>query len=460
MYLFLVALFWCRRIAGPNTQYYITLMTLPANFLMGGVALSGSTLFGMTNEGGASESGVIYSIQTDGSGYTDLHEFNGTDGDLPYGTIIVSGSTLYGMTFNGGGSFGYGVIFSMQTDGSNFTDLYTFDYGQGGLPYGSIILSGDTIFGMTTYGGADNNGIVFSIQTDGSAYTDLHDFNGTQGEAPYYNSLTVSGNTLYGMTPSGGAHNAGIIFSMQTNGNNFTDLHDFNNTQGASPQGSLILSGNTLYGMTGGGGAYGYGIIFSMQTDGTDFIDRHDFNELQGSGPLGSLTLSGSTLYGMTEFGGANASGIIFTTDTNGNNFMDLLDFTDARGAWPWDNLIISGSSLYGTTAGGGIYYDGSVFKFSIPGLSVEQLPMSAQSVTLYPNPNNGNFKVCSGVNSKATMQVHNLLGEQVYSASLNMVQGGRNEVNIGSQPSGIYLYKIVSDEGSLIGEGKLEIDK
>ena len=39
-------------------------------------------------------------MQTDGSGFAVLHGFAGgaDDGKKPYGSLILSGSTLYGMT--------------------------------------------------------------------------------------------------------------------------------------------------------------------------------------------------------------------------------------------------------------------------------------------------------------------------------------------------------------------------
>ena len=51
-------------------------------------------------------------------------------------------------------------------------------------PYGSLTLSGSTLYGMTTYGGANNDGTIFSIPVTGGTPTTLLSFNGTDGEAP------------------------------------------------------------------------------------------------------------------------------------------------------------------------------------------------------------------------------------------------------------------------------------
>ena len=74
-----------------------------------GLATSGSILYGMTKNGGANSglgSGIIFQINPDGTGYQILHTFtvtlNGTDGLSPVGPPMLLGSTLYGLTQIGG----------------------------------------------------------------------------------------------------------------------------------------------------------------------------------------------------------------------------------------------------------------------------------------------------------------------------------------------------------------------
>ena len=290
----------------------------------GSFALSGSTLFGMTAFGGSSHHGTIFQINTDGSGYRVLHNFNGgtTDGAYPYGSLILSGSTLYGMTSGGGANGGYGAIFRMNTDGSGYQVLYSFSGGStdGAAPYGSLTLSGSTLYGMTSRGGANGGyGTIFQVNTDGSGYRILHDFhtgNTSDGEGPC-GDLTLSGSTLYGMTNYGGANDNGNIFKIETDGTGFQVLYDFSGSNdGAYPYGSLAVSGSTLYGMMQYGGANGgYGTIFQINKDGSGFHVVHSFSgsATDGSTPYGSLTLSGSTLYGTTSEGGSGNSGIVFS---------------------------------------------------------------------------------------------------------------------------------------------------
>lgn len=80
-------------------------------------------------------------------------------------------------------------------------DFNNISFPQGSTPYGSMTFSitKDSLFGMTSYGGANNEGLVFSIDTAGNGYTDLFDFNVPKGTCPR-GSLILSGKVLYGMT--------------------------------------------------------------------------------------------------------------------------------------------------------------------------------------------------------------------------------------------------------------------
>ena len=149
--------------------------------------VDGSTLYGTANLG-ANGGGVVYSMNTDGSDYTVLHTFTTTasDGYQPLGSVVLSGSTLFGTTYFGGsagGTSGNGTIFSVNTDGSDYTSLYSFWGGAGYKPYSTLTLSGSTLYG-TTYYSSDGLGSVFSFDTANSSYTTLYNFTGDPQAAP------------------------------------------------------------------------------------------------------------------------------------------------------------------------------------------------------------------------------------------------------------------------------------
>jgi uncharacterized repeat protein (TIGR03803 family) len=104
-----------------------------------------------------------------------------------------------------------GVIFKINTDGSGFIKLADFDgTGHGSKPRGSLTISGTTLYGMTAYGGSNNFGVVFSISTDGTGFTKLADFDGAAHGKKPYSSLTILNNTLYGTTCNGGTNDMGL----------------------------------------------------------------------------------------------------------------------------------------------------------------------------------------------------------------------------------------------------------
>jgi len=332
----------------------------------GSLIVSDSTLYGMTSRGGGdahNDTGVVFKMNTDGTGYTHLHEFawGMVDGMYPNDSLILSGSMLYGMTSKGG-SHNKGVIFKVNTDGTGYGILHNFTgyMDDGAQPWGSLTLSGSTLYGMTSEGGGHNEGVVFKLNTDGNGYGLLHEFAGGDYDGAGPNgSLIVSGSTLYGMTGSGGNDNGGVVFKINTDGSGYGHLHEFPwGTMG--PGDSLILSGSILYGMTGHS-------IFKLNTGGTGYGHLHEF--AFGDNPGGSLIVSDSTLYGMTPRGGDDSIGVVFELNTDGTGYTLLHEFAGGAGdgKLPFGSLVLSDSTFYGMTSKGGDYDFGVVFSISNP---------------------------------------------------------------------------------------------
>ncbi len=339
----------------------------------GSLMAIGSTLYGMTAWGGSGGGGTIFKIKTDGTGFALLHSFAGAaaDGADPAGSLIAIGSTLYGMTSDGGTN-DLGTIFRIKTNGTGFALLHSFAGAAGGeWPNGSLIAIGSTLYGMTEEGGTYDYGTIFEIKTDGTGFALLHSFQGGATDGIYpFGSLKAIGSTLYGMTSEGGTDDLGTIFEIKTDGTGFALLHSFTGaTDGYYPLESLIAKGSTLYGMAMWGGTNNLGTIFKIKTSGTGFALLHSFaGAADGECPMGSLIAMGSILYGMTERGSTDSYGTIFKIKTNGTGFKLLHSFAagSADGAYPFGSLKAIGSTLYGMTQYGGASDYGVIFSYRL----------------------------------------------------------------------------------------------
>lgn len=173
----------------------------------GGLVVYSNMLYGFGYYGGASNHGLVYRVGLGGGGYNDVFDFDGTNGWGPYSTPTLSGDVLYGTTFQGGTN-GAGNVFRINTDGSAFTNLYSFTASNGAntdganpIDYSGLVLSGNTLYGTTSSRGSGGQGTVFELNTDGSGFSVLHSFQYTDGSNP--EPLVLSGGTLYGATLAG-----------------------------------------------------------------------------------------------------------------------------------------------------------------------------------------------------------------------------------------------------------------
>jgi uncharacterized repeat protein (TIGR03803 family) len=150
----------------------------------GGLVQVGKTLYGLTTEGGKQNDGVLFSIDTSGKHFQILHTFSGgkDDGSGPHGSLTLVGSTLYGMTSDGG-KHNDGTIFQIDTSGLGYQTIYSFagptSDGKNGLD--NVFILDGNIYGMTKYGGsmttpgssagspAYDNGVIFTIPLPGSS---------------------------------------------------------------------------------------------------------------------------------------------------------------------------------------------------------------------------------------------------------------------------------------------------
>jgi len=189
-----------------------------------------------------------------------------TDAEVPFSNVVYYQGNLYGTTVFGG--TGHGTVYELVPAATTWHEkiLYRFTGGNdGGNPTAGLTLDhAGNLWGATSFGGSDGGGTVFELTPSGSGweFNLIYNFSGYGVQDGPYANLTIDqlGN-VYGTTYSDGANRAGSVFKLTNSNGNwvYTDLHDFDGTDGEYPLGSLAIdrSGN-LYGTTVDGG-YGDG---------------------------------------------------------------------------------------------------------------------------------------------------------------------------------------------------------
>jgi len=93
-------------------------------------------------------------------------------------------------------------------------------------------------------------------------------------------------------------------------------------------------------------------------------------------------------------------------------------------------------------------------------GLGIDNLHSQNANLFVYPNPSNGQFTIKSSVDSgQSSVEIYNMLGEKVFTRSINNSQD-LTTFDLSNNSNGIYLYRVISETGQLIGDGKLIIQK
>lgn len=382
----------------------------------GSLTRIGDVLYGRTAIGGAANSGTVFRIATDGSGFRSLYAFSaGADnvtGNQPHHNAMLQvGDRLLGAALYGGNArndapdritgdvtegpptakVGNGTVFALDHDGGGYDVLFALDGGVSApaLPHSPPVLSPDgrTLYGMTSSGGAHGSGTLYALASDGTGARVLRSFATADGDQPHGTVAFDRDGNLLGMTRKGGTTRdgkpgAGVIFRWDVTRATYAVLHTFvaadRHDGDTNDHGFLTLVDGVAYGTTELGGARLEGTLFAIGEDGSGFTILHSFGTTPGDGrrPYGSLLALGGWLYGTTTIGGAHGDGTVFRLRIADRRYEVLASF-DRRttGAFPEDNLVASadGRVLYGLTQAGGandpeakLYY-GTVFRIAVP---------------------------------------------------------------------------------------------
>lgn len=263
---------------GSNFQVLVTFHTFLGGREPSAPPIEGSNgkLYGFLREDTTDGLGGVYEVDKDGSNYSVLFSFSGgmppfdgaIDGESAGRLLEAADGFLYGVVPLGG-QFGNGVIFRIEKDATDFLVLHHFEgFVDEDRKSGLIQGPGGRLYGVSSKGGSFGHGMIFRIEPDGTGYVVIHEFRDFDGRQP--GELTVGADgRLYGVCFRGGGplsnpSNFGVIFRILPNGAGHSVIHRFEEgDDGVQPDGPLLsVAANIFFGTTAFGD--GLGTVFRI----------------------------------------------------------------------------------------------------------------------------------------------------------------------------------------------------
>lgn len=194
-------------------------------------AAAANKLYGLTSSGGAYSKGTVFEYDTATNIYTKLADFNGLiTGTSPVDNLMqASNGKLYGMTEQGGAS-NAGVLFKFDIETNTLEKIVDFKGENGRNPIGALIEAANgKLYACTPGGGMYLGGVLYEYDPQTNIFTKRVDFgySNTAGISPDGTLMEASNGKLYGMTNLGGLYNYGTIFEYDTETNVYTTKFDF-----------------------------------------------------------------------------------------------------------------------------------------------------------------------------------------------------------------------------------------
>ena len=330
-------------------------------------------IYGTTALGGAVGVGVLYSMNTDGTNYQVLHSFQAApDGAQPTGKMVPGpAGKLYGFTPLGG-AFGFGTIYSWDTAAQLYQKLIDLDSIHAAAPGGDPLFFNGKLYGLGQSGGATNGGTIFSYDLTSGQLTDVYDFSPAVGIAPF-GSITVWNNLFFFETVAGAAFNNGNVMRFDPVTGIATDLYDFgSNTSNETIASDLLLNNDMLYGMAESGGGSRFGFVFSLDPRTGAFKDLWNFVNTYWGQFLEPLAVYHGVLYGTARGGGIGNGGALYSLDLSTLVFNKVYDWQeDAQptvdGAGPVGPVLIDSTGvIWGQTGSDGPNNAGVIYNYNI----------------------------------------------------------------------------------------------
>jgi uncharacterized repeat protein (TIGR03803 family) len=278
------------------------------------------SVFGTTYQGGAYSFGTVFKVDTQGHEtvvYNFCPETPCTKGAYPGGVIPGKNGSIYGITYAGGNYAcaltACGTVFKINHAG-DLTLLHAFGGADGQNPNPGLVLDASgNVFGTTQWGGDTGRGVVFKVTSVGQESVEYSFTGAADGEYPNGGLAQDAEGNLYGTAYQGGTYNYGTIFKITASGE-FAVLYSFpGGESGANPYADLTLDqqGN-IFGVTATGGAHNFGTIFKLDTSGNEKVLHSFGQEKQGVHPSGLILDASGNLCGTTYQSGKYNYGSVF----------------------------------------------------------------------------------------------------------------------------------------------------
>ncbi len=418
-------------------------------------------LYGLTSNGGMGN-GVLFEYDMTGPGtYTSKFDFTGgsglNPGGSPQGSLIQgSDGNLYGMT-NNGGSTGSGVIFGYNLSSPNSTVLVNFS-GNSGNYIGSYATHGNLLEYTLCLAPA-----IIASQTNVDCFGNN---NGSatitaNNNAPYtYTWIPSGGNSSIASNLSPGNYTCATTNSCGVTLQSFTITEPPALVVSAAISNPTVCAGNssTLTAIaSGGNGPITYtwvaGPTNSISIINPNTTTNYTVNVTDANNCINSSTItqwvnslpnvnavSNLSLICIGQTASLTASGAnTYTWNTASNNSIIAVSPT-----------ITTTYTINGTDANGCI--NASVITQSVSNCTdiFSSKANENNLINVYPNPFNSKVLVSIKGGIKIKLQVFNTLGSLIYSSEL---KESTSEVDLNDQPNGIYFIQIGSVTKKIIKE-------
>lgn len=168
--------------------------------------------YGVTSAGGTFDNGVAFSFNPFTGQDSVLINFNKLNGKIPLGSIMLDSldGLLYGLT-NNGGLYNLGVMYSLDPNTGTQKILFNFNDTLGGLPTANLIIGPGGVLYGTANRDKTSNGLIFSYDPSSSKYTVVYKFTSTSGKGPYGSLLMAKAPVITGVNATSAAQHVSVF---------------------------------------------------------------------------------------------------------------------------------------------------------------------------------------------------------------------------------------------------------